>query len=277
MTKFLTSISGNQADRYLHILGITRKAPDYAYLCELVMAHLCSVPFENISKLYYLQTAQLQTLPDLDLYLDGTKRFHFGGTCYPNNYYFNLLLKFLGFDAILCGADMNQPDVHIVSIVKAEGLRYLVDVGYAAPFFGPMPIDARENYIQSWGHDKYLIQPADQDGNISLEFFRNDNYLHGYKVKPRPRVITDFESAIAASLAETATFRRALLLTRFKPGWSLRIHNLNIIESDQSGEKQSLISGRELLPATIEKYFGIPQTITQEAMKALLGLENPWN
>jgi len=65
--------------RFLSILGIPREKPHIDALGRIVRAHLTTVPFENISKLYYLRTAGLTTVPDLDRYLDGIERYHFGG------------------------------------------------------------------------------------------------------------------------------------------------------------------------------------------------------
>ena len=85
--------------RYLSALGVRAREPGIDALEELVAAHLTGVPFENISKLYYKKHRGLRGLPGLDLYLDGIERHHFGGTCYANNHYLNLLLQYLGYDA----------------------------------------------------------------------------------------------------------------------------------------------------------------------------------
>ncbi len=48
-------------------------------MSRLVRAHLERVPFEDLSKLCYLRTRSLRGIPDLELYLDGIERDHFGG------------------------------------------------------------------------------------------------------------------------------------------------------------------------------------------------------
>ena len=115
-------------DRYLNILGVSRKEPSITALYEIVTAHLTKVPFENISKLLYKKQG-LKNIPDLSVYLDGIEKFNFGGTCYSNNYYLYLLLKYVGYDLKLCGADMKNPDVHIVSMLKIGGRDFIVDCG----------------------------------------------------------------------------------------------------------------------------------------------------
>ena len=74
-------------------------------------------------------------MPGLDQFLADIENYHFGGTCYTNNYFLKLLLSYLGYDVKLCGADMNRPDVHVVNIVRIEGREFIVDVEYAAPCY----------------------------------------------------------------------------------------------------------------------------------------------
>jgi arylamine N-acetyltransferase len=118
-------------DRYLAILGVARREPSLEALRELVAAHLTRIPFENISKLYYRKRLGLVNLPAIRLYLDGIDKYHFGGTCYANNYHFNLLLRSLGYEAKLCAADMKTPQVHALNLIMIEGREYLADTGYA--------------------------------------------------------------------------------------------------------------------------------------------------
>jgi arylamine N-acetyltransferase len=94
--------------RYCDLLGITPARPDAALLRRLVRAQLMRAPFEDISKLYGVRRLGLRGFPTLDRYLDEMERFGFGGTCYPNNIHFWSLLRYLGFDATLCGADMSD-------------------------------------------------------------------------------------------------------------------------------------------------------------------------
>ena len=129
------------------MLGVSRRGPTPEALRELVAAHLTRVPFENISKLYNRKHHDLADLPPLQLYLDGIERYHFGGTCYSNNFHFYSLLASLRYDVKLCAADMRTPDVHAVIMVNVDGREYLVDAGYGAPFLSPLPRDLATEYI----------------------------------------------------------------------------------------------------------------------------------
>jgi len=201
-------------NRYLDILDIIRREPSVNALYELVKAHLTKIPFENISKLLYKKQG-LKTIPDLSLYLDGVEKNNFGGTCYSNNYYLYLLLKHLGYDVKLCGADMNNPDVHIINIVNVEGREFIVDGGYAAPFIKPLPRDLKENYVISFGNEIYILKPKDDSGCSKLEQYYKGELKHGYTAKPQPRKIEEFRKIIEDSYRNDATFMNAILITRF--------------------------------------------------------------
>jgi N-hydroxyarylamine O-acetyltransferase len=264
-------------ERYLRLLGVQRRKPGIDALCELVRAHVMRVPFENVSKLYYRKHRGLRGLPSLELYLDGIERFHFGGTCYPNNYYLYQLLANLGYQARLCGADMSDPDVHLVSIVTVENREYLVDGGYAAPFLAPLPRDLDTDHTIALGQDLYVLKPQDEKGRSRMELYRDGSLKHVYVVKPAPREIGEFEQAISASYGMDATFMNALLLARFFPGRSLVIHNLTVIESEGTSSAVRTLSGRDELVQVISDRFGIPGELTTDAVAGLRRLEDAWS
>ena len=202
--------------RYLRVLDAPARKPSAEALAELVAAHAMRVPFENVSKLYYRKRENMRRLPDAKRFLDGIERYNFGGTCYTNNYYLNQLLAALGYDAKLCGADMSNPDVHIVSLVAVDGREYLVDVGYAAPFLAPLPRDLAHDHEIVLGRDRYVLEPQDAEGRSRMRLYREGKSKHGYVAKPTPRTLEYFASVIAHSYTDEATFMNALLLVRFR-------------------------------------------------------------
>jgi N-hydroxyarylamine O-acetyltransferase len=269
-------LTDDLTDRYLRALGITRREPSSDALAELVCAHLTRVPFENVSKLYRKKRLGLTGLPSIEQFLDGIERYHFGGTCYSNNFHLYTLLSSLGFRAKLCGADMSHPDVHMVIIVDVGGREYLVDGGYAAPFLSPMPRDLREDYIISLGRDRYVLRPQDPAGCSRLEMYRDGVLKHGYVAKPVPRKIEDFREVIADSFRPSATFLNALLLAHFDRDRSVVIHNLTVIESQGAETSVRPLAGRQELIAEVERRFGIPRETVGDAISELHDLVDAW-
>jgi N-hydroxyarylamine O-acetyltransferase len=264
-------------DCYLNLLDVRKRKPNIEALSELVEAHLVRVPFENISKLYYKKRFGLQGIPNLELFLDGISRFHFGGTCYSNNYYLYQLLANLGYQIRLCGADMSKPDVHMASMVTVEGREYLVDAGYAAPFLAPIPRDLATDYTIALGRERYVLKPQDAKGCSRMELYRDGILKHGYSIKPRPRQFHEFQQTIADSYRQEATFMNSLLLVRFFPSRSLVIHNLTLIESEGTTTRIQALTSRDELSQIIAECFGIHREITIEAMSGLGKLESAWN
>ncbi len=273
---FLSSES-DLLEQFLQVVGVDRRKPSIEALTELVTAYMKRVPFENVSKLYYLKRHGLRGLPGLQQYLEGIERNNFGGTCYSNNYYLHLLLAHLGYQVALCGAGMANPDVHLVNIVTVDEREFLVDAGYAAPFLKPLPRDLKQDHVITLGRDRYVLKPKDKNGCSSMELHRDGQLKHGYTAKPIPRQIGHFARVIEESYRDSATFMNALLLVRLYTNRSIVIHNLSIIESEGPNYHIHRLAGRDELPTVVEKHFSIPLAIVSEAVAELGEFGDAWN
>jgi arylamine N-acetyltransferase len=263
--------------RYLDLLGVDRRIPSVEALHELVQAHACRVPFENISKLYHLKHSDRRGVPDLETFVDGIERYHFGGTCYTNNHHLYLLMASLGYDAVLCGADMSNPDVHLVSMVTVEGRQFLVDVGYAAPFVAPLPRDLQTEHVVESGGDRYVLSPQDDAGRSRLDVYRDGERRHGYVAKPEPRRFEEFASAIRDSYREDATFLRGVLLARCSPDGFLVVRNLRVLESEGTRSEHSTLADVDTLVDFVAERFAIAPRFTRTALRGLGDLRKEWN
>ncbi|MBC8319497.1 MAG: arylamine N-acetyltransferase [Bacteroidetes bacterium] len=262
--------------RYLRLLEIQKQRPSFEYLKKIVRAQISKIPFENISKLYYKKHFNLKQLIDFELYLDGIEKYGFGGTCYSNNFYLNQLLSWLGYEIKLCGADMKNPDVHLVNIVNIENREFLVDTGYAAPFSEPLPIDLLYDYTIHMGLDRYIVKPK-TNHNSQIELYRNGELKHGYKINPGARNIGEFQQVIENSFKASATFMNALLLTRFDNNNFVVIHNRTIIETYGKVMKKNSLGSVEQLASVINDRFNIPEAIVIESIAGLQMHKNGWS
>ena len=257
--------------RFLEILGVDAGPANLRLLKEVVAAHLVAVPFENISKLYRYRTKGSTAVPDLEDHLDGIERWRFGGTCYANNLHLFTLLEYLGFMVSLCGADMNEPDVHLVSMVTVEGRDFIVDAGYGAPFFQPLPRDLDRDHVIDFGRCRYVLHPRDEEGRSKLEMFRDGVPIHGYLAKPEPRSSAHFGPVIADSFGPGAAFMNTVVIERFTPDrGSIRIHNLKLTETPPDGRPTtSEFADLEELIDAIEDRFNIPVDIVRTAVAGI--------
>ena len=215
-------------------------------------------------------------LPDAEMYLDGIERGHFGGTCYANNYHLYRLLGALGYEVKLCGADMTNPDVHMVMMVRVDGREYLVDVGYGAPFHEPMPQDLKTDYEMRLGRERFVLEPQDSNGRSRMVMYRDGVLKHGYVVNPQARGIEHFEETIRKSLDPEALFMNAILMVRQWPGRSVVIHNTTLMELQGTEFKSRELGSREELVSEIEKQFEMPGDVVREAVGELKELRDAW-
>lgn len=204
------------------------------------------------------------------------EKFHFGGTCYSNNFHFYSLLTTLGYRVKLCAADMSAPNVHMVSMVTVDGREYLVDTGYAAPLLLPLPRDLTTDFVVPLGRDRYVLKPQDSAGCSRLELYRDGTLKHGYLAKPEAKRLEEFDGVIADSFRPDATFLNSLLLARFWPNRSVVIHNLTMIESEGAHFVVHEAAGRDELMDWVQAQFAIPAPILAEVLAGLRNLQDPW-
>ncbi len=265
-----------QFARYLKLLNLRQETPSRHALERIVRSHLALIPFENLSKLLAVRTTGARSIPDLSGFLDGVERFHLGGTCYAVNYHLHQLLHFLGYEVKLCGADMSKPDVHLVNLVTVDNREFLVDAGYAAPFWVPLPRDLPADFTITLGDDAYVLTPREPDGRSRLTLYRSGAARHGYCINPRPREMSEFAGVVERSYRPESTFMRALLITRFAEESSLVLHNMTLLEHRGPSVKGTTFQTREELFAAVETMFGIPRDFTHRALEGIDLAADPW-
>lgn len=262
----------NLFKKYLALLEATASNPTLELLKKIVKAHLIKVPFENVSKILIKQKG-LNDIPELSTYLSGIEKYNFGGTCYANNYHLYLLLRYIGFDIKLCGADMKNPDVHLISRVKIDAHEYIVDCGYAAPFISPLPTDLTTDYIVGLGSEQYIVKPKDENGRTKVEQYYGGKLQHWYIANPQPRKIDEFRKVITDSYSAEAVFMNAIRITRFSENGSFVLKNLTFTETDGS-KSASIKLTREELPEFVAEKFGMPINLVKEAIACIKELRD---
>lgn len=261
----------------MNLLGVLYQKPSYNALSEIVSSHITCIPFENVSKIYYKNEFGQRSIPSMEQFLNGIEYHSFGGTCYSNNYYLYKLLDYLGYNVKLCGADIKNPDVHIVNIVTINNKEYLVDVGNAAPFITPMPLYLNVNYEISCGRDFYILLPKGDDGRSRMMQYRDGALKGGYLINPQPRSFEHFDNVITDSFKEDAVFMNGLLLVKIFPDHTITIHNNNLLESrGKTVKRKSLGSNAEIIGA-ISRIFYIDPDISKMVLASIAELKDIWD
>ena len=119
-------------------------APSAETLRQLHLAHLLSVPFENLS----IHRREPIVLDDAALF-EKIVRLQRGGFCYELNGVFAALLRSLGFKVTMLSAEVangkgefGPPFDHMTLMVTLED-RWLADVGFGDSFREPLRSEER--------------------------------------------------------------------------------------------------------------------------------------
>ena len=118
-------------------------------LRQLQVAHLRTVPFENLS----IHSGEPIVLDDEALFEKIVHRRR-GGFCYELNGLFAALLRALGFEVSMLSAQVANaeghygPDFDHMTLMVTLSDRWLVDVGFGDSFLEPLPLDEQSEQVQ---------------------------------------------------------------------------------------------------------------------------------
>ncbi|HSH00124.1 MAG TPA: arylamine N-acetyltransferase [candidate division Zixibacteria bacterium] len=260
-------------DRYLALLGKKRSRPCWDELAALTAAHLQRIPFENVSKIYRVRVQGERGVPQLAEFLANVERYKFGGTCFVNNFYFNLLLSHLGYDVRLCSADIAvegaPPDGHMLNVVTLDGTEAIVDVGFGAPFWHPLNRNHDTDIQVRLGAERYALKPQDDSGRSRLEVYREERLVHGYLMKPHAREVSEFAEVISRSYSDRAPFLNRLTIIRFYDDWALTVRNNKLAKLTGPGVETTRLETRAEITETVVTHFGMPEEIVTAALETL--------
>ena len=270
------------APRYLRLIGLSEPPRGLDGLRLLVRHHLTAVPFENISKLLQFERERIGRPVTVEEFLDGIEHHDLGGTCYSSNPFLAALLQAIGYEAVLLGADMATPDVHTSIRVRVDGNDYHVDVGYAAPFREPIPLN-RLPYAVPHGHHRYVLDRGRVNHTFELKTFDREAHIHGYVVHPPPRTPEFFRQTIVDSFERGRTFMRCLRITRFFDDHAVELRNRRLIVYRGAESHETIINSLAELRYAVEMDMLMPRCPVERAVTVLEGLtgapffgDQPW-
>ena len=217
-------------------------------LRALQVAHLLSVPFENLS----IHAAEPIVLEDEALFRKIVERRR-GGFCYEANGLFAALLRALGFDVQLLSAEVanadggfSQPFDHMALLVSLDE-RWLADVGFGDSFHEPLRLDESAEQIQ--GHRAYRI-------------LRDGDWEAQYRFTLEPHEFADYaEMCRYHQTSPLSHFTRGRLCTLATEAGRITLSEMRFITTSNSGEKQeqALTTAAEFA-AMLRERFGIVMT-----------------
>lgn len=246
------------AEKYLARIRAPRpSAPTAEALRALTRAHLEQVPFENLEICLQRRCPSLERE---DLYRKVVEEGR-GGYCFELNKLFYLLLRELGYECCCAAARIpyRRPDPrplsHRTIIVRAEGERWLCDVGFGGPSpKGAMPLDRGEQVVEG---ERFSSR---EEGGI-LTVYRHDpdgvHPLTSFRDAPSPEADFDVLNGYWG-YHPGSIFTQKPVLYRCIPGGilSLKGDQFAVTRQGETVETRK-ISGGEEFAGLLRDSFGL--------------------
>ena len=233
-------------------------APTAETLRELQVAHLLTVPFENLS----IHARQPIVLDDNALFEKIVRRRR-GGFCYEANGLFAALLRALGFDVKMLSAGVANaeggfgPDFDHMALMVTLDERWLVDVGFGDSFCEPLLIDKKDEQRQ--GERAYRI---DLDGTYLILMWRDDGaggeWKAQYRFTLQPYEYSDYEGmCLYHQTSPQSHFTRGRICSRATPDGRVTLSEMRLITTGNGERQERELKNEEEYAATLREYFGI--------------------
>ena len=253
----------SQVQQYLKRLklGETGFAPNAPALGRLQLAHLHSVPFENLS-IHWRERMDL-SFSHLHNKIVLDRR---GGFCYECNALFLHLLLVLGYDARLLSAQVARNDGsytpefdHMLLHVQLED-PWIADVGFSDSFRSPLRITP--DIVQPEEGRAYRIDA--QDGRfVVCQRLDNHDWQPQFRFTLAQRSLEDFADMFAFHRdAPESHFRRGPLATIATPDGRTTLSGHKLIRTKLSGDRSDEEIAPDAYADTLLREFSIQRART---------------
>jgi N-hydroxyarylamine O-acetyltransferase len=251
-------------EAYLKRINYTGSlAPTADTLRELHVAHLQTVPFENLS----IHAGQPIVLEDRALFTKIVEKSR-GGFCYEANGLFAALLRSLGYEVAMLAAGVAgdsgdfSPDFDhmclMVTIPDSSAQRWLADVGFGDLFMDPLRLETGE---QEQGTRAYRI--VTNDPYLVLEQ-RNEgeDWKPQYRFTLEPYAYSDYEERSRFhQTSPDSHFTKGRICSRATKTGRISLSDMRLIITTGSGthqerEERTLTSDDEYIQVLRDE-FGV--------------------
>ena len=243
---------------YLNRIGYEGSIhPSAQTLRDLQVAHLRTVPFENLS----IHSNERIVLDDAALFEKVVQRRR-GGFCYELNGLFAALLRSLGFEVEMLAAavarstgEFGHNFDHMTLLVKLEQ-HWIADVGFGDSFIEPLLLDEPGEQTQGARAYKFV-----SDGGHRVLMRRNydGTWAPQYRFKLTPHVYADYEEMCEyQQTSPESHFTQGRICTRATATGRVTLSGLRLITTLNAGERaEEVLAGEEDYTAALREHFGI--------------------
>ena len=238
-----------------------------AELDKLQLAHLQSVPFENLD----ISLRRKISLTEADIFNKVVYQNR-GGFCYELNYCFYLLLKAYGFQVSLLsaqvfnGSEYGQEFDHLLLLLEVDDKTLIADVGFGDSFLKAVDIDGSvskekySNYRVITDNNHYYLQKKQA----------NEDWQIQYKFTLTPRLLTEFETmAQYHQTSENSPFTQKSTCTIATPDGRFTISGQKLITTINNCKSEHFISDVNQYYTELKNLFGITLADNQALFKKI--------
>jgi len=227
-------------------------------LRDLQVAHLLTVPFENLS----IHAGEPIVLEEDGLFAKIVEKRR-GGFCYEANGLFAALLRALGFDVAMLAAGVAKseggfgPNFDHMTLMVTLAQRWLVDVGFGDSFLEPLLLDVREDQAQ--GPHSFRIV-ADNTHLILMRRNTSDDWKPQYRFSLRPYTFADYEEMCRYhQTSPDSHFTKGRICSRATEAGRVTLSDMRLITTSgpQQVRHERVLTTQEEYACVLRDQFGI--------------------
>jgi N-hydroxyarylamine O-acetyltransferase len=240
-------------------------APSAETLRQLQVAHLLTVPFENLS----IHAGQPIVLEDEALFTKIVENRR-GGFCYEANGLFAALLRALGFDVAMLSAEVANAEGEFspafdhmalmvtpqISTTASMAQRWLADVGFGDSFLEPLLLDERGE--QKQGSHVYRILSEDSR-LVLMRRDERDEWKPQYRFTLAAYMYADYaEMCRYHQTSPQSHFTRSRICSLATEDGRITLSEMRFITTSEiSGRQERTLMSEEEYAEVLRDRFGI--------------------
>ncbi len=231
--------------------------PTAGTLRQLQVAHLLSVPFENLS----IHVGEPIELTDEALFEKIVTRRR-GGFCYELNGLFAALLRALGFDVVMLSAAAMRadgsfgPEFDHMALLVNLAERWLADIGFGDSFREPLQLDERGE--QAEVRRAYRIDAADEDRLVLMQRDEGGVWKGEYRFSLEPHAYADYAGMCHYhQTSPESHFTQRSVCSLATPDGRVTLSGMRLITTRDGERQERELADEEEYAATLRNYFGI--------------------
>lgn len=246
---------------YLDRVGYDKPVkPDVLTLRGLQIAHMRSVPFENLD----IGLKRPIRIDEKSIW-DKLIRQRRGGFCYELNGLFAWLLKQIGFDVTYLNARVFNREgnlgiafAHLALLVQVSGRseRWLADVGFGDSFIEPLSLDDVDEQIQVLRG--YKLEHT-SDGSIVWQRNYDGSWERQYLFDLQPhRFPEEYEAAcLYHQTSPNSTFTHKSIISRATEDGRVSLEDGRLIVTTNGQRSERTVTSRKEHQTLLKEFFGV--------------------